>query len=66
MLERPRAAGPRAPRFRGRLAGLDRREGRRRQAELADLLGIARAGAGNGDFTPSFSAVAVQVLLRLA
>jgi hypothetical protein len=62
----PRAAGPRAPRFRGRLARLDRLEGRRRQAELADLLGIAKAGAGNGDFTPSFSAAAVQVLRRLA
>jgi eukaryotic-like serine/threonine-protein kinase len=62
----PRAAGPRAPRFRGRLAGLDRLDGRRRQAELADLLGIARAGAGNGDFTSSFSAAAVQVLRRLA
>jgi hypothetical protein len=30
------------------------------------LLGIARAGAGNGDFTPKFSAAAVQVLSRLA
>jgi eukaryotic-like serine/threonine-protein kinase len=58
----PRAAGPRAPRFRGRLAGLDRLEGRRRQAELADLLGIARAGAGNGDFSPRFSAAVVEVL----
>jgi serine/threonine-protein kinase len=62
----PRAAGPRAPRFRGRLAGLDDLRGRRRQAELADLLGIARAGAGNGDFAPKFSASAVQVLSRLA
>jgi eukaryotic-like serine/threonine-protein kinase len=58
----PRAAGPRAPKFRGRLAGLDRLEGRRGQAELADLLGIAKAGAGNGDFTPSFSAAVVEVL----
>jgi serine/threonine protein kinase len=58
----PRAAGPRAPRFRGRLAGLDRLEGRRRQAELADLLGIAKAGAGNGDFNPRFSAAVVEVL----
>jgi eukaryotic-like serine/threonine-protein kinase len=58
----PRAAGPRAPRFRGRLAGLDRLEGRRRQAELADLLGIAKAGAGNGDFSPRFSAAVVEVL----
>jgi hypothetical protein len=40
--------------------------GRRRQAELADLLGIAKAGAGNGDFSPRFSAAAVQVLRRLA
>jgi eukaryotic-like serine/threonine-protein kinase len=58
----PRAAGPRAPRFRGRLAGPDDLSGRRRQAELADLLGIARAGAGNGDFTPGFSAAVVEVL----
>jgi eukaryotic-like serine/threonine-protein kinase len=58
----PRAAGPRAPKFRGRLAGLDHLEGRHRQAELADLLGIAKAGAGNGDFTPSFSAAVVEVL----
>jgi hypothetical protein len=58
----PRAAGPRAPRFRGRLAELDRLEGRRRQAELADLLGIAKAGAGNGDFSPRFSAAVVEVL----
>jgi eukaryotic-like serine/threonine-protein kinase len=63
---RPEAAGPRGPRFGGRLAGLDALEGRRRQAEVADLLRIARAGAGNGDFTPSFSAAAVQVLRRLA
>jgi eukaryotic-like serine/threonine-protein kinase len=62
----PRAAGPRAPRFRGRLAGLDDLSGRRRQAEVAELLAIARAGAGNGDFTPKFSAAAVQVLSRLA
>jgi len=62
----PGAAGPRAPTFRGRLAGLERLDGRRRQAEVADLLRIARAGAGNGDFTPSFSAAAVQVLRRLA
>jgi eukaryotic-like serine/threonine-protein kinase len=61
----PRAAGPRAPTFRGRLAGLDDLGGRRHQAELADLLGIARAGAGNGDFSPAFSAAAVQVLSRL-
>jgi hypothetical protein len=58
----PRAAGPRAPTFRGRLAGLDDLSGRRRQAELADLLGIAEAGAGNGDFSRQFSAAAVQVL----
>jgi hypothetical protein len=58
----PSAAGPRAPTFRGRLAGLDDLSGRRRQAELADLLGIARAGAGNGDFSPAFSAAAVRVL----
>jgi hypothetical protein len=62
----PSAAGPRAPTFRGRLARLDDLSGRRRQAELADLLGIAKAGAGNGDFTPRFSAAAVQVLARLA
>jgi hypothetical protein len=61
----PGAAGPRAPTFRGRLAKLEGLEGRRRQAEVADLLRIARAGAGNGDFTPSFSAAAVQVLRRL-
>jgi eukaryotic-like serine/threonine-protein kinase len=58
----PRAAGPRAPTFRGRLAGLKDLAGRRRQAELADLLGIARAGAGNGDFSSKFSAAAVRVL----
>jgi hypothetical protein len=58
----PRAAGPRAPRFRGRLAGLEALDGRRRQAELADLLGIATAGAGNGDFSPSFSGAVVEVL----
>jgi eukaryotic-like serine/threonine-protein kinase len=62
----PRAAGPRALTFRGRLARLDRLEGRRRQAELADLLGIAKAGASNGDFSPSFSAATVQVLRPLA
>jgi eukaryotic-like serine/threonine-protein kinase len=61
----PEAAGPRGPRFRGRLAGLDALRGARRQAEVAKLLGIARAGAGNGDFTPKFSASAVQVLSRL-
>jgi eukaryotic-like serine/threonine-protein kinase len=61
----PGAAGPRAPTFRGRLAKLEGLEGRRRQAEVADLLRIAGAGAGNGDFTPSFSAAAVQVLRRL-
>jgi hypothetical protein len=48
------------------MAGLDRLEGRRRQAEVADLLGIAKAGAGNGDSTPGFSAAAVRVLGRLA
>jgi hypothetical protein len=58
----PRAAGSRAPRFRGRLARLDTLDGRARQAELADLLGIARAGADNGDFSPGFSAAAVKVL----
>jgi serine/threonine-protein kinase len=63
---RPEAAGPRGHTFGGRLAGLDAPQGRRRQAEVADLLRIARAGAGNGDFTPSFSAAAVQVLGRLA
>jgi eukaryotic-like serine/threonine-protein kinase len=62
----PRAAGPRAPTFRKRLAGLDDLDGRRRQAELADLLAIARAGADNGDFSPGFSAAAVRVLRRLA
>jgi eukaryotic-like serine/threonine-protein kinase len=61
----PEAAGPRGPRFRGRLAGLDSLGGARRQAEVAELLAIARAGAGNGDFTPKFSAAAVQVLSRL-
>jgi serine/threonine-protein kinase len=61
----PEAAGPRGPRFRGRLADLDSLRGSRRQAEVAELLGIARAGAGNGDFTPKFSAAAVQVLSRL-
>jgi eukaryotic-like serine/threonine-protein kinase len=63
---RPEAAGPRGPKFGGRLAGLDALEGQRRRAEVADLLGIAKAGAGNGDFTPSFSAATVQVLGRLA
>jgi hypothetical protein len=62
----PRAAGPRAPAFRKRLAALDGLDGRRRQAELADLLGIARAGAANGDFSFSFSTAAVRVLDRLA
>jgi serine/threonine protein kinase len=61
----PRAAGPRAPGFRKRLAALDALDGRRRRAELADLLGIARAGAANGDFSFSFSAAAVRVLDRL-
>jgi hypothetical protein len=61
----PEAAGPRGPRFRGRLARLDGLRGARRQGEVADLLGIAKAGAGNGDFTPKFSAAAVQVLSRL-
>ena len=58
----PRAAGSRAPQFRGRLARLDTLDGRARQAELAQLLGIARAGADNGDFSPGFSAAAVKVL----
>jgi eukaryotic-like serine/threonine-protein kinase len=62
----PEAAGPRGPRFGGRLAGLDALRGARRQAELVELLDIARAGAGNGDFTPKFSAAVVQVLSRLA
>jgi hypothetical protein len=62
----PEAAGPRGPRFGGRLAGLEALRGARRQAEAAELLAIARAGAGNGDFTPKFSAAAVQVLSRLA
>jgi hypothetical protein len=61
----PEAAGPRGPRFRGRLAGLEDLRGARRQAEVAELLAIARAGATNGDFTPKFSAAAVQVLSRL-
>jgi hypothetical protein len=61
----PDATCPCGPRFGGRLAGLVTLHGQRRQAELADLLGIAAAGAGNGDFTPSFSAAAVQVLRRL-
>ena len=61
----PRAAGTRAPAFRKRLARLDALHGRRRQAELADLLRIARAGAANGDFSFSFSAAAVRVLDRL-
>jgi eukaryotic-like serine/threonine-protein kinase len=61
----PKATGPRGPRFGGRLAGLDALHGQRRQAELADLLHIAADGAGNGDFTASFSAAAVQVLRRL-
>jgi PASTA domain len=34
-------------------------------ASVADLLGIARAGAANGDFSPAFSAAAIQVLSRL-
>jgi len=61
----PRAAGTRAPSFRKRLARLDALHGRRRQAELADLLRIARAGAANGDFSFGFSAAAVRVLDRL-
>jgi hypothetical protein len=62
----PAAAGPRGPTFRGRLARLDELSGSRRQAEVADLLAIARAGAHNGDFTPRFSGAAVAVLSRLA
>jgi hypothetical protein len=62
----PRAAGPRAPGYRERLARLQTMDGRRRQAEAADLLRIAQAGAANGDFSPGFSADAVQVLRRLA
>jgi serine/threonine-protein kinase len=58
----PRAAGPRAPTFRQRLVRLEAMKGRRHQAETIDLLRIARAGAANGDFTPSFSAAAVEVL----
>jgi hypothetical protein len=61
----PRAAGTRAPTFRKRLVRLDALNGRRRQAELTDLLRIARAGAANGDFSFSFSAAAVRVLDRL-
>jgi hypothetical protein len=61
----PRAAGTRAPGFRKRLARLDALHGQRRQAELADLLRIARAGAANGDFSFAFSSAAVRVLDRL-
>jgi hypothetical protein len=60
----PAAAGRRAPRFRGRLVRLDTLPAPRRQLERAELLAIARAGATNGDFTPSFSAAAVEVLGR--
>jgi eukaryotic-like serine/threonine-protein kinase len=61
----PGAVGRRGPTYRHRLAGLDQLHGQRRRAELADLLGIARAGASNGDFTDGFSRNAVAVLAPL-
>jgi hypothetical protein len=60
----PSRVGPRGRTFRGRLAKLASLSGERRRLEVADLLGIARAGAGNGDFTPQFSRMAVEVLSR--
>ncbi len=60
----PSRVGPRGRTFRGRLAKLASLSGERRRLEVADLLGIARAGAGNGDFTPEFSRMAVEVLSR--
>ena len=60
----PSRVGPRGRTFRGRLAKLASLSGERRRLEIADLLGIARAGAGNGDFTPEFSRMAVEVLSR--
>jgi hypothetical protein len=60
----PSRVGPRGRTFRGRLAKLASLRGERRRLEIADLLGIARAGAGNGDFTKEFSRMAVEVLSR--
>ncbi len=60
----PSRVGPRGRTYRGRLAHLASLRGERRRLEIADLLRIARAGAGNGDFTPGFSRVAVAVLSR--
>jgi serine/threonine-protein kinase len=60
----PGRVGPRGRTYRGRLANLASLRGERRRLEIADLLRIARAGAGNGDFTPEFSRVAVAVLSR--
>jgi eukaryotic-like serine/threonine-protein kinase len=61
----PAAVGRRGRTYRGRLAGLADLHGHRRRAELADLLGIARAGGSNGDFTGAFSRDAVGVLAPL-
>jgi eukaryotic-like serine/threonine-protein kinase len=61
----PAAVGRRGPTYRGRLVDLAGLHGQRRRAELADLLGIARAGASNGDFTAAFSRDAVAVLAPL-
>ncbi|HEX6675833.1 MAG TPA: protein kinase [Actinomycetes bacterium] len=60
----PSRVGPRGRTYRGRLANLASLRGERRRLEIADLLRIARAGAGNGDFTPEFSRAAVAVLSR--
>jgi hypothetical protein len=61
----PAAVGRRGRTFGGRLADLAGFHGDRLGAELADLLGIASAGATNGDFTPTFSRQAVAVLAPL-
>lgn len=60
----PSRVGPRGRTYRARLAKLALLRGERRPLEIADLLGIARAGASNGDFTPEFSRMAVEVLSR--
>jgi len=60
--EDPVAAGRRAPTYRGRLVALAAMTGEQRAAEIADLLAIAEAGIGNGDFSPEFGSVAADVL----
>ena len=63
--QRPDNVGERGPRFRGRLAALRSKSGEAYEAEAAELARIAKEGATKGEFTPIFSAAAVETLERL-